>query len=314
MVYHREEKGDRERREDGGVQQQRAREAAERSARDATLTGDKYDELLADGALYASQQDWRRAGRACREAIALRPDKPTAYFNLGNALNDSGYDVQAAQRYVEAKERYSVGSVYWAQATANAFDLLRLKQCTEAPKPEWWNDEELKALSARVVRAAPNGVTAQVMQAAVLIGGGGAWEAGPRSAADLRKAATHYERAAALCPAPAMKAEFAGCAGACRRQAEAIRPLALVDAVRGLHVADPDLGLKPLLAKLREQQPDLGAATREVREALIALKAESEAAKTAAAGQPADGEGVPPAADEGVPPAADAGGAPPNVA
>eukprot|EP00964_Phaeocystis_antarctica_P084076 scaffold52940_cov82-Phaeocystis_antarctica.AAC.2 len=61
---------------------------------------------------------------------------------------------------------------------------------------------------------------------------------------------------------------------------------ALLEAVRGLRVADPDLGLKPLLAKLREQQPDLGAATREVREALTALKAEREAAKAAAAPLP----------------------------
>ena len=38
-----------------------------------------------------------------------------------------------------------------------------------------------------------------------------------------------------------------------------------------------DLGLKPLLAKLREQQPELGADTKEVRKALTALKAESEA-------------------------------------
>ena len=41
-------------------------------------------------------------------------------------------------------------------------------------------------------------------------------------------------------------------------------------------MADPDLGtylgFKPLLAKLREQQP-VGAATKEVREALAALKA-----------------------------------------
>ena len=57
----------------------------------------------------------------------------------------------------------------------------------------------------------------------------------------------------------------------------------LLNALRGLRVADPDLGLKPLLAKLREQQPDLEAGTREVREALTALKAESEAAKAAAA-------------------------------
>ena len=74
---------------------------------------------------------------------------------------------------------------------------------------------------------------------------------------------------------------------------------ALLEAVRGLRVADPDLGFKPLLAKLRAQQPDLGAATKEVREALAVLKAESEAAKAAA---------------DAPPPAADEGGAPPNAA
>eukprot|EP00964_Phaeocystis_antarctica_P130025 scaffold93840_cov60-Phaeocystis_antarctica.AAC.1 len=59
---------------------------------------------------------------------------------------------------------------------------------------------------------------------------------------------------------------------------------ALLGAVRGLHVADPDLGVKPLLAKLREQQPDLRAGNKEVREALIAVKkAESEAATRATA-------------------------------
>ena len=34
---------------------------------------------------------------------------------------------------------------------------------------------------------------------------------------------------------------------------------ALLAAVRGLHVAEPSLGVKPLLARLREQQPDLEA-------------------------------------------------------
>ena len=57
----------------------------------------------------------------------------------------------------------------------------------------------------------------------------------------------------------------------------------LLEAVRGLHVADPELGVKPLLAKLREQQPGLGAVTREVREALIAVKAEDGAKLKAAA-------------------------------
>ena len=61
----------------------------------------------------------------------------------------------------------------------------------------------------------------------------------------------------------------------------------LLEAVRGLRLAHPELGPKPLLAKLREQQPDLGAGNKEVREALTALKAESEATEAAAAARPA---------------------------
>ena len=33
----------------------------------------------------------------------------------------------------------------------------------------------------------------------------------------------------------------------------------LLEAVRGLRLAHPELGPKPLLAKLREERPDLGA-------------------------------------------------------
>ena len=87
-------------------------------------------------------------------------------------------------------------------------------------KPEWWNDEALKALSVRVVRAAPNNQGAHMMQAAVLSGRShGAWEAGPRSAAELKQAATHYERAAALSDAPASKRSFTINAIWCRRAA-----------------------------------------------------------------------------------------------
>ena len=90
-------------------------------------------------------------------------------------------------------------------------------------KPEWWNDEGLKALSVRVVRAAPNEGPANKMQARVLTGNSGAWESweeGPRSAAELREAAAHWERAAALCDAPTMKAEHAQCAAWCRSHAQ----------------------------------------------------------------------------------------------
>jgi tetratricopeptide (TPR) repeat protein len=217
--YHKAVKRQRNRLEDGGVMQQRDRETAEEAARRAAQSGDAYDELLAEGARYASQQDWRRAARAYREAIALRPDVPVAYHNLGAALANSGHDVEAAQRFLEAKERYPVGSVGWAQATAWAFKMLIRDVRAEVAKPEWWNDEELKALSARVVRAAPDDGIAHQMRAVVMSGQHSAWEAGPRSAAELREAAAHYDRAAALCPAPAGKAGLAGLAAWCRSKA-----------------------------------------------------------------------------------------------
>jgi tetratricopeptide (TPR) repeat protein len=221
-VYHKAVKRGRNRNEDGGVAQQRDREVAEAAARDAAQSGDAYEELLAEGARYLSKDDTRRAARAFREAIALRPDQPAAYFNLGAAFANSEHIVEAAQRYLEAMERYPVGSGCWAEATAWAFNMLAQEACAEVAKPKWWNDEELKALSARVVRAAPDVVSAHRMRATVLTGQLAAWEAGPRSAAELREAAAHYERAAALSPAPAVKAEFAGYADCCRRLAEAM--------------------------------------------------------------------------------------------
>ena len=204
--------------------QQEARETAERATRRAARSGNAYDELLAEGSRYALKQDWRRAARACREAIALRPDAPDAYFNLGAALANSGHDVEAAQRFLEAKERYPVGSVHWARAIARAFKMLICLQdaeevCAQVAKPEWWSDEGLKALSARVVRAAPDDTEAHQMRAIVLSGQCVAWEVGPRSVAELREALTHLDRAAALEPAPAMKAEFAKLADRCRQLA-----------------------------------------------------------------------------------------------
>ena len=60
----------------------------------------------------------------------------------------------------------------------------------------------------------------------------------------------------------------------------------LLEAVRGLHLAHPELGPKPLLAKLRQQQPDLAAGNKEVREALAVLKAEESKSTEPAAAAP----------------------------
>ena len=181
----------------GESQPARGRENAERLARQAAQSGKSYHELLAEGTQYASTQDWRRAARACREAIALAPDEPVAYAALGAVFLNSKLYAEAAQRYLEAKERYPEGSKEWAVATANAFDLLRQTDCDEAAKPDWWNDEGLKALSTKVVRAAPADVAANRMRAYVLSGRYAAWVTGPRSSAEFKEAGTHFEQAAA---------------------------------------------------------------------------------------------------------------------
>ena len=119
-------------REGGGAAvQQENRETAELQALAAEQTGDEYDRLIAKSALHASKEDWHKAALAEREAIAVKPDDPVAYYNLGATLSSSGHIVEAAQRFLEAKERYAEGSEDWAKSTAHAFNLLQLAVCVE---------------------------------------------------------------------------------------------------------------------------------------------------------------------------------------
>ncbi len=87
-------------------------------------------------------------------------------------------------------------------------------------KPEWWNEEELKALSARVVRAAPDEARTNNMRAVVLSGLPGAWEAGPRSTAEFKEAAACFDRSATLSNAPTVKANRTRFADWCPSQAD----------------------------------------------------------------------------------------------
>ena len=48
---------------------------------------------------------------------------------------------------------------------------------------------------------------------------------------------------------------------------------ALLEVLRAVKLAEPSLGVKPLVAKLREQHPDLAAGAKEVRQALRTLEA-----------------------------------------
>ena len=97
-----------------------------------------------------------------------------------------------------------------------AFNMLTQEECAEVAKPEWWNDDGLKGLSAKVVRAMPNHRATNRLRAEVLSGASDSWEAGPRSAAEFQMAAVHFDRAAALCIAPLQRAKRVSDADWCR--------------------------------------------------------------------------------------------------
>ena len=225
-VYHKEVKLQVKRGFDRAWSHQAISKVADEQADLAEQSGDRYLQLLANGADYASRHDWRRACQRYREAIALRINLPEAYFNLALLLVPSGHLVEAAQWFLEAKERLPVDSTDWSTATACAFEMLRQEECNEVAKPEWWDDELLKVLSARVVRANETVASAtgpaHRMRATVLCGLYGAWASPPRSTAELTEARMHFVSAAGLCTAAVGRAELETAATLCGQLALAI--------------------------------------------------------------------------------------------
>ena len=91
----------------GGVLQQHDREAAEWQAREAESTGSEYDRLVAEGTRHGADQNYHKADKTFRKAIALEPGRPMAYYNLGAALTNSRRPVEAAPLYLQAASRYT---------------------------------------------------------------------------------------------------------------------------------------------------------------------------------------------------------------
>ena len=205
----------------GRLNQQANRETAEQDARRAERSGSEYDRLLAEATRYVGDQNWHRADKTLRKAIALEPGKPVAYYNLAATLGSAARHVEAAPNFLHAAARFPEGSMDWADSISSAFDKLQGPLCAEVAKPEWWNDEALKALSEVAARVTDS-LQGHLMRAAVLAGQHLAWESGPRSAADLKEAAKHYERAARLVPGPVQKTEFKRRAAALRSDAAAM--------------------------------------------------------------------------------------------
>lgn len=169
----------------------------------AELSGDTYHSLIADGARLLGEDDAKHAALKFQEAIQLDPENPTGYFNLAVARKRLNDIVEAGAMYLLAQDSLERGSEHWAIATARAFGCLVQPACEAVEKPTWWNDEELKTLSAQLVEAAPEECETWHMRARVLSAMPGhpcAWEPSARSSAELQEAAEGFRRAGYLTP------------------------------------------------------------------------------------------------------------------
>ena len=251
----------------GGVTQQAQRKLAEQQARYAESTaGSEYMRLMADASRHLADQNYHKADGLFRNAIALEPGQPEAYYNLGVALGNAGRHTEAAPHLLQAAALFPEGSEDWIDSIAAAFDKLRLPECAEVAKPEWWNDEALKTLSKTVAGA--DSQAARGMRAAVLSGWNPAWESGPRSAADLKEAAKHYERAAQLTHGPSQEREFETFAAALRRDAAAMET-AEAEARAVMTVEDQEAAVVEIM--LAYEEADMAAAAKRAGKALRAL-------------------------------------------
>tara|TARA_B110001452_G_scaffold51156_1_gene39070 strand:- start:156 stop:1061 length:906 start_codon:yes stop_codon:yes gene_type:complete len=185
------------------------RESAKREARRAEETGDEFDKRVAAAVALNAEGNHHATAKAWRKIIKQWPDEPTPYFNLAVALDRSDRNVESAQMFLKAMELFEEGTEDWAISAASAFDLLKHPDCCQMTKPEWWNDEALKALSARVVALTPDSGDACSMRARVLRcddnPNTAPWKAGPRTAAEIKEAATWFRHSARFFFSPAEK-------------------------------------------------------------------------------------------------------------
>ena len=279
--YHKEQK-QRAKEDREGTLPERTRSIAEAQARRAERTGSEFSKRCAAALALMTEGDHNAAAKAWRKIIKQWPDEPMAYRNLAVVLQQSRRLVEAAPMLLKAMELHAEGTKGWAKAAAAAFDMLKTSACDEVPKPEWWNDESLKALSARVVALAPDSGDACSMRAHVLsagsvwqAGNGSTWNAGPRTAAEIKEAATWYRRAARVTHSTADKLRDEGLAHRCDEVADPLLAKEEAEAAKARAAAEAEAAEALKLAEAK--------AAAAAKELLADEENEKQAASTKAA-------------------------------
>ena len=115
-MFHKKVREQRKAWEDGGEVQRLIHETAEREARRAAQSGNVR---CADGRRRAVRLQGGLAQISQGQPRGYRPES-RAYYGLGAVLANSGHNVEAAERFLEAMERSLVGSEGWAKSKSKA--------------------------------------------------------------------------------------------------------------------------------------------------------------------------------------------------
>jgi len=147
------------------------------------------------------EKNLKKAENQCRRAVELFPSKADAHYTLGCAQSASGQTKAAAASFTAVTAFEEEGSVLWADAATHAYAMLAA--CADAPRPEWWTDEQLLAISERAVAMLPESPHAQLMRADALssfeiVDHGLPERTVTRTGEHLRTASAHYQAAAKI--------------------------------------------------------------------------------------------------------------------
>ena len=230
---------------DAACMAQRDQAAAERQAQmaegvreEAAAPGNDtsaavWAKLLAKAAQRMVDKDFKGASKSLKKAIQLEPQCASTYVNLAVCYALSNDGQRACEMYVKAIARAQPDSEEWGTIVARTFNSLSQPYCANVVKPSWWNDAELKTLSARVLAAVPTTnyagdptppmCFALKMRAYVLCGAPDSeWRADIRSPEELLEAANLYKRAVDYTPGQEDKVQCLRNAANLTRQADGL--------------------------------------------------------------------------------------------
>lgn len=186
----------------GGGEQQQQREFADGLESELDVMSSEFDLMMVKASKLTAEKNYRSAVKVLHAAIKKRPDLPAPHYNLAQTFVKANKLSEAAQEFLKAAELCDVPAMR-AEATANAFLLLLQPTCASLPKPAWWNDADLLALSEQALSVAPASYSAVQMRATVLSGVDSlAWPGSKvgRAPEQIAESCRLLRRAAGLCP------------------------------------------------------------------------------------------------------------------